>query len=460
MDFTELVEGYKCKTCVLSVDAGPNGTYGNILIVTGNKIFKHDVEELTKRPFVDNSPYYLSLPKDMNFEDFIFRSAILGQPLHTYVNLSQMGLWVEMYLLPLESDKEGKGYCLYSYTIAPRADENSMSDLAPDTASAVLKSCIKLRGTEDFQTSINEVTADIRSICGASRCTILDIDEENEICHFLGNSHLPGFQPFLTNDIIKREFYRLMLTWEDTLAGSSCLIIKNEQDMKVVKERNPEWYKSLTDHNVDSLVIFPIKYNGKLLGYIWATNFDVNNAVKIKEVLELTTFFIGSEIAGYRMFKRLELLGTIDVLTGTMNRNAMNERVSKFNTEGEDPVKSLGIVFVDLNGLKRVNDGNGHYEGDRFLKKAAAHIREIFVDDEIYRAGGDEFMVLVINNTGEEFYSKVREMALAKDRLNFSMGTCFDEENIDINMALRLADRAMYDDKHDYYLRHPELKYR
>ena len=460
MDYTELVEEYKCMTCVLSVDSYADGTYGNILVVTGNKLFKDDIENLTKRPFVDNTPYYMSLPKDMNFEDFIYRSAVLGQPLHTYVNLYQMGLWVEMYLLPLQSDKEGTGYCLYSFIVTPKADESNMSDLAPDTANAVLRACIKLRGTEDFLTSINEVTADIRNICGASRCTILDIDEDNEICHILGNSHLPGFQPFLTEDSIKREFYKLMLTWEDTLAGSSCLIIKNEQDMKVVKERNPLWYQSLRDHNVDSLVIFPLKYNGRLLGYIWATNFDVKNTVKIKEVLELATYFIGSEIAGYRMLKRLELLGTIDVLTGTLNRNAMNDRISQFGTSGDEQVRSLGIIFVDLNGLKRINDESGHYEGDRYLKKAAAHIREIFVDDEIYRAGGDEFMVLVLNSTGEEFNSKVQEMTLVKEKLNFSMGTCFEEEDIDIKRALRQADAAMYEDKNDYYLRHPELKYR
>ena len=460
MNFTELVEGYKCKACVLSVDVNPDGTYGNILVVSGNKAFTDDIEGLTKRPFAENTPYDMSLPKDMNFEDFIYRSAILGQSLHTYVNLYQMGLWVEMYLLPLESDKKDRGYCLYSFIVTPKADENSMSDLAPDTSNAVLKSCIKLRGTNDFRTSINEVTADIRSICGASRCTILDIDEENELCHILGNSHLPGFQPFLTNEIIKREFYKLMLTWEDTLAGSSCLIIKNEQDMKVIEERNPEWYKSLMEHNVDSLVIFPIKYSGKLLGYIWATNFDVNNAVKIKEVLELTTFFIGSEIAGYRMLKRLEILSTIDVLTGTLNRNAMHNRVAQYEVNGDDPVRSLGIIFIDLNGLKRINDGNGHYEGDRYLKKAAAHIREIFVDDEIYRAGGDEFLILVLNNTREEFAGKAQEMTGAKEDLNFSMGTCFEEEDIDIKRALRMADSAMYEDKKEYYSKHPEFKYR
>ncbi len=460
MNYTELVEQYKCKTCVFSLDVNPDGTYGNILVVTGNKAFRDSVEELTKKPFHDNTPYYYSLPKDMNFEDFIYRSAILHQPLHTYVNLSQMGLWVEMYLLPLDSDKQGTGYCLYTYLLSPKADESHMSDLAPDTANAVLKSCIKLRGTEDFLTSINEVASDIRAICDASRCTILSIDEDNEICSIIGNSHLPGFHPFLTNEAARREFYRLMLTWEDTLAGSSCLIAKNKQDMLVIKERNPEWYKSLTDHNVDNLVIFPLKYSGKLLGYIWATNFDVKNAVKIKEVLELTTFFIGSEMANYQLVKRLEILSTIDILTGTFNRNAMNDRVEQLRTAESGSTKTLGIVYADLNGLKMVNDSNGHIEGDRFLKKAVAKLREIFVDDEIYRAGGDEFMVLVLNNTKEEFDAKILEIREAQKKINFAIGICFQEAGIDIRKAISKADEAMYKNKNEYYLGHPELKYR
>ena len=459
MDFSGIVEQYISKACVLSVDVNADGTYGNILVVTGNKAFRDDIEGLTKRPFVENTPYYLSLPQDMNFEDFMYRSAILHQPLHTYVNLSQMGLWVEMYLLPLDSDKEGTGYCLYTYVLAQKADESSMSDLAPDTANAVLKSCIKLRGADDFVTSINEVASDIRSICDASRCTVLTFDEEHEICGILANSHLPGFQPFLTNEPAMRAFYRLMLTWEDTLAGSSCLIIKNEQDMEIVKERNPEWYRSLTEHNVDSLVIFPLKYNGQLLGYIWVTNFDVKNAVKIKEVLELTTFFIGSEIANYQLLQRLEILGTIDVLTGTLNRNAMNNRVDTFDAAQED-IRTLGVIFTDLNGLKMVNDNSGHLEGDRFLKKAAAQLRQILVDEEIYRAGGDEFMILVINNTREEFEEKVAEIEKSREKVNFALGTCFQDGEIDIRKALRCADENMYENKNEYYSVHPELKYR
>ena len=463
MDHRNLVEQYNCKACVLSVVTNDDGSYTDIRVVTGNKLFRDDIEELTKKPFVDNSPYYLSFPKDLNFEDFIYRSAVLHQPLHTYVSLYQMNLWVEMYLLPLASDKDNVRYCLYSYIVSPKANEDSMSDISPDTSSRVLTSCIKFRGSTDFLTTINEVTADIREICDAARCTILTIDHENETCAVLGDAFLPKFPSFLTSEDVRRDFYKLVITWEDCLAGSTCLIIKNAQDMEVLKERNAEWYRSLKQYHVESMVIFPLRYNGSILGYIWATNFDVKHTVKIKETLELTTFFIGSELANYQMLKRLEKLGTIDLLTGVLNRNAMNNRVAQFDKEKDESIKTLGILFADLNGLKLINDKSGHIEGDRFLKKAAAVLRQVFVDDEIYRAGGDEFMVLAFNNTPEEFDEKMRrinEISGSQTYVSFAIGSSFEEGDIDIRRALHRADEDMYEDKKEYYARHPELRYR
>ena len=459
VDYTNLVEQFTSMTCVLSVDVGPDKTYGNILIVSGNKALKDDILNRTQKPFVDNTPYYYSLPQNSNFEYFIYRCAVLHEPLHSYVSLYQMGLWLEMFLLPLNSEIDGKGYCLYSFVVSPTANESRMSDLAPDTAQSVLKSCIKLRGAEDFTKTITEVADDIRSICGAYRCSIVEIDTENETCTVLGNSRLSNLNSFLDNEPGRRDFYKLVKTWEDTLAGSTCLVAKNEQDMMLIKEINPEWYKSLSDHGVDTLVLFPLKFNGKLLGYIWVTNFDVDNTIWIKEVLELTTFFIGSEIANYQMLKKLEKLSTIDILTGTLNRNAMNNRIDSLTADIGD-IKTLGIIFTDLNGLKMVNDKCGHLEGDRYIKKAVAQLRMIFIDDEIYRAGGDEFMILVPNNTRAEFDEKIRALEKAQGQVNFAIGTCFQEGNIDVTTALRDADKKMYRNKEDYYTEHPELKYR
>ncbi|MCR5249486.1 MAG: hypothetical protein K6E50_02635 [Lachnospiraceae bacterium] len=81
MDFDKLVEGYKSRSCVISVEKYPDGAYGNIRIASANRAHREDAEKVFHRPFEANSPYYHSLPQDKNFEDFMYRSACLGEPL-------------------------------------------------------------------------------------------------------------------------------------------------------------------------------------------------------------------------------------------------------------------------------------------------------------------------------------------------------------------------------------------
>ena len=69
-------------------------------------------------------------------------------------------------------------------------------------------------------------------------------------------------------------------------------------------------------------------------------------------------------------------------------------------------------------------------------------------------------MVLVLNSTREEFDKKVMELNEARKKVNFALGTCFREDDIDIRKALSDADAEMYADKNEYYQDHPELKYR
>ena len=120
-------------------------------------------------------------------------------------------------------------------------------------------------------------------------------------------------------------------------------------------------------------------------------------------MLELSTFFISSEIANYMMFERIKQISFTDMLTGINNRNAMNNKVSEIISGEYVFNKPYGIVFADLNGLKRVNDEIGHSAGDLLLKKAGLTLQEVFVEDEAYRAGGDEFMVIAEGYTKEEY---------------------------------------------------------
>lgn len=463
MDFERLLSGYKTKTCVMSVEKFPDGSYGNIRIVAGNKAHCDDMMNVMHRPFVPDSPYEQYLPQNKNFEDFCYRSAFLGQPLHSYVSLPQMGLWLNMFLLPLESDKENIGYCVYLYDVTPNVDLEQRSSLSADTSSAVIKTCIKLRGSNNIHNTFNEVMEDIRQICGSVHCCILLVDKAEHSCNVFCEALRPDCDLPPMEKLIDDKFFDITQTWDDTLGDSTCIILKDQHDMDWLKSVNPLWAESLIREDVKSLVFFPLRYNGETLGYMWVGNFNVDNTVKIKETLELTTFFLASEISNYQLMLKLEILSSIDMLTGVKNRNTMNNMVDDIVAGKKKMNYPYSVIFADLNGLKRVNDENGHSAGDKMLKSAAAILRGVFHDGEVYRAGGDEFMLIADGLGEKELEARVKqlaEQAATTENVHFAIGTCIVNEGEDIRNAMRLADERMYVDKNEYYERHPERKYR
>ena len=256
-------------------------------------------------------------------------------------------------------------------------------------------------------------------------------------------------------------FYDLSIKWEELIGSSNCVIAKDDRDMELVKERAPEWYESLKTYGGRNIVLFPLKSGDELLGYIWAVNFAAEEAPKIKETLELTTFILGSEIANYLLLNRLKVLSSKDMLTGVLNRNEMNNYVDRLSNETSDKKESIGVVFVDLNGLKRVNDDKGHNAGDTLLKDAAKALGEVFDVNNIYRAGGDEFTMIIPGASAEdliEWTKKLREIAGKYENLSFAIGSCAESDSRNVREALKIADQRMYDDKREYYVKHPGLR--
>ena len=457
MDFDVLLSHYRAKACVVSVEFFPDGTYGNIRVVAGNKAHCDDMAALN-HPFQPGCPYEACFPKNPNFEDHCFRCIRDGKPLHAYVDLYMMGLWLNMFLMPLDSDQENIGYCIYCYDVAPKADSSAMADLSADTAADVLKACIKLRGSQNIRQAFQEVIEDIGAICGSDHCCVLLTDDEKHECTTFAEFLREGSCLYPMSRYIQG-FYEIAQTWPDTLAGSTCIIIKDEHDMEKLQEQNPIWKASLEQAGVKTVVLYPLRHGGELLGYMWALNFNVENVLKIKETLELTTFFLASEISNYLLLDKLKILSTIDTLTSVRNRNEMNNRVDRI-VAGNEPVPQ-GVLFADLNGLKRVNDEQGHAAGDKMLRAAASILQSVFQDGVVYRAGGDEFMILVNEISEDEVQDRVARVHFLSgktENVRFSIGVCYGKK--DIRKAMRLADERMYAFKNGYYEAHPELKYR
>lgn len=469
MDFQKIADSFSSMACVVSVERKSGGGYGDIRLVAGNKLFidmaEHPVyitdPNAPARKFIPNRLYDIYLPKAPDFESMCYRSAVLKKTVHTYMHPNMTDLWFALYTIPLDCDEGDISYCIYSTEPCSINDIELAPSGSQGIANDVLKTCIKLRGAGDFRKAMNEVIDDIRIICDASVCTLMLMDLDQGICSVLASSRKENssVRPISDHDNI----YDIAVSWIDTIDEGDCVIINNDKDMEYLRNANYLWYKTLMESGVSSIVLFPLRHNRELLGYIWASNFDTENSRRIKDTLELTTFFLSSEIASYNMMQRLERIGFTDILTGISNRNAMNNRVDNIMSGKDVTDKPYGVVFSDMNGLKTVNDRKGHTAGDLLIKKAALLLQEVFIGDEIYRAGGDEFMVIVSGCSEEEFgrkVAKLRERASDPDKVCFSVGCFYNDLHSSIRDAMRIADEAMYKDKEKYYTEHPERKNR
>ncbi|MBR3251107.1 MAG: GGDEF domain-containing protein, partial [Erysipelotrichaceae bacterium] len=173
-----------------------------------------------------------------------------------------------------------------------------------------------------------------------------------------------------------------------------------------------------------------------------------------KELVELMGFFLSTQISNHLMMNQLEALSKVDTLTDIYNRNEMSEMVK--NLEG----RPFGLINLDLNGLKAVNDNYGHTEGDKLLIKASNLLKSVFRKSDVYRAGGDEFMVILPDMPEELFHRKVETLkeAMEKDdSVSLAMGAVYSDGTKNIHDIFVRSDELMYEDKKRIYKQRPDL---
>ncbi|MGI8496802.1 MAG: GGDEF domain-containing protein [Gemmatimonadaceae bacterium] len=164
----------------------------------------------------------------------------------------------------------------------------------------------------------------------------------------------------------------------------------------------------------------------------------------------------------HRLQRELRELAFLDPLTGLQNRRGFLAQAEQLVLLAQRSGRSLVLLFIDLDGLKRVNDSMGHEEGDRTLLEMAAHLRANFrASDVVARIGGDEFAVLAVDappGTLSLLVTRLRERierrnALPNQRhaLSISIGAATLENagTVTVEKMLADADRAMYEHKRE-----------
>jgi len=153
-----------------------------------------------------------------------------------------------------------------------------------------------------------------------------------------------------------------------------------------------------------------------------------------------------------------------DSMTGVGNKTAYLDRIKALGQEINAGTAAFAIAVFDINGLKSTNDNYGHECGDRIIIDAAAVIRRVFADEQIYRIGGDEFIAVLgptteseLEGRFEQLTAEVANFNLREKRyamtLSFSHGGAVYRpgRDADFKEVFKRADEAMYRNKGDYY---------
>ena len=153
--------------------------------------------------------------------------------------------------------------------------------------------------------------------------------------------------------------------------------------------------------------------------------------------------------------KVFKSMANTDSLTGVRNKHAYMETEAQLNSWiREGAVDKLALIVCDINGLKHVNDTQGHAAGDKLIKEACSLICNVFSHGSVYRTGGDEFVVLLSgkgydtkDETIADFNRQVEEN-IKKNEPVVSIGyTTLQPNDEQVHDLFERADHMMYDRK-------------
>lgn len=200
---------------------------------------------------------------------------------------------------------------------------------------------------------------------------------------------------------------------------------------------------------VRRLVSGHLTQSGKSLGFTEVVNPSALAFKSASLLLSTLTLFLANMLRNRDTFRSLERLSTTDQLTGAGNRRGFTEYIGTV----PDGI-SLAFIFGDLNGLKRINDTQGHEAGDHLIQQSVQTMKALNGDIAVFRMGGDEFMVIARDVSEQQAQRLVRELRARYQSSGISMalGTVVCQTPIaNIDEVLSRADREMYADKERIY---------
>ena len=306
----------------------------------------------------------------------------------------------------------------------------------------VLNSCVgKLNSDTDIDVGINNLLATVNGYFQADRTYVFEIDPDRDV---LINTfeYICGQEASAQMDNLQEVPVSVIEVWmQNFRQGHSYYMSDLEQ------ERGQPSYEMLKAQQVWRLLAVPLMKGGAMVGFLGVDNprAHYDDATLLASI----QFFVTNSLDRKKQQAYLEKLSYRDMLTGLYNRNRYIERLEAYKQVQD---QQIGAIYIDLNGLKKVNDEQGHRAGDELIVRAAGTIAGIFAEDA-YRVGGDEFVVILLDVSREDFARKTEQLRrqMQENSVDASIGGVWQASTENLEDLLRLADENMYREKKRYY---------
>ena len=234
--------------------------------------------------------------------------------------------------------------------------------------------------------------------------------------------------------------------WYQRFAKGDNVIIKNLEN---IKEKDPAVYEYLAPQNIQSLVVSPLVNEGRIVGFYGVDNPPEKFLEHITTLLQILGHFLIALLHRRNYVRRLEELCFKDQLTGVGNRHAIRDYFDKMNQDS-----SIGILYCDVMGLKKMNDSRGHQAGDRLLIRASECLKRVFKEYELFRLGGDEFLAVCAGIGKQELQERAGALRheMREHDAPMALGCVWRADSgEEMDKLLTLADNKMYEDKRMLY---------
>lgn len=311
----------------------------------------------------------------------------------------------------------------------------------------ILNKCIaELISGEDEDAAISNLLRIISGYFDGDRSYIVQIDEKRNVCTNTYEYAMNGVTA--EKDNLQEVPMEMLDIWMDSFRKNGLYYIPD-----IEEEQGQPYYETLKMQDITRLLAVPLNSDGKIIGFLGVDNPRLH--YEDHTLLSSIQYFLTDSLKAKERKACLQYMSYRDMLTTLYNRNRYIQVLEGMQAK---TVIKTGVAYIDINGLKRVNDLYGHEAGDRLIINTARSMLAI-LPENAYRVGGDEFVLICFDMDEKIFRSKVRDIcdSIAAKRISVSVGVVWEESSSELETMLRRADDLMYAEKKKYYEKHGRM---